>query len=676
MDMNQAQPKEVSIIIVSYNTRDFLKKCLHSLRDISSDLLAEIIVVDNCSSDGSVEMVENEFPEAELVRNQSNLGYAKAVNQGMRRSRGRYFLILNPDIEAGADAIRSLWEFMEANPEAGISGAKLLYPDGALQMSCRTFYTLPIVVMRRTFLGKIFPNSRVVRDHLMLDWGHDSERHVDWVIGACMMVRRDAYEGVGGMDERFFLYLEDVDWCYRMKQHGWKVYYVPSGVMKHDYRRESARLLPDRKLIAHLLSTFRFYDKWNSAIYALKKERRVFSLIGTIVLDLALINVGFILAFYFRLALQDIFTKPVYPIITYRSFIIFVNIVCIVSFFYSGLYRKRRPRRLVRDLIEISRALLLSSLVIMAATYLTRTVAYSRLVVLVFWPISAVLVTAGRTVQRALHRRLRQSLFDLRRVAVVGEDQDAVRLRETLSGTDDGEYDFVGYVAPAGRGIRDDMKPLMGDTDHIGDIVFEHRINEVIVCDRQLSRSDIGKLVVAARRFGAEVKVVSEVTDMLIRGSLLEDIGGVPVVVFPAATLSGARLITKYISDFLFSVLGIVVLVVLAPVVVVSQTLTYRNYSPWLRATGQLLSVIAGRRSLVGPLHSIGGERIRPGVTGVWLTTSDAGGGAQGDRMDVYYIQNWSLSFDIEIVLMSLKRLVNLFKNRAKHGNISEEGGA
>jgi GT2 family glycosyltransferase len=659
---------EISILIVSYNTRDFISKCLESLRRDSSGLVGEIIVIDNCSSDGSADMIEREFPDVTLIKNESNLGYARAVNQGIGRSSGRYFLILNPDIQTTPDAVKNLWSFMEATADAGIAGGKLLNPDGSLQTSCRTFYTVPTVLLRRTFLGKLFPNSGLIRRHLMLDWDHNSDRQVDWVLGACMIVKREAYQAVGGMDERFFLYLEDVDWCYRMKKHGWKVYYVHSAVMEHHHRRESAKLLPDSRLLSHLFSTLRYADKWSSAAYGLKRERRVLSLIGTVAVDVILINLSFVLAYYLRYALVPFMAKPLFSISIYRGFMIFVNIVCLFSFVFSGLYRPMRETSFARDLIRVARAILLSSLVIMAATYLTRTIAYSRVIVLVFWPVSVLLVTTGRAVLRRLHRMLRRSLFDLKRVVIVGEGDDAADLRKRVI-TPGGGYDFVGYVVRGGEDVPADLRPLIGEVDRIGGLVVEHRINEVLVCDKQLSRDDMGRIIVAARSSGAEVTVVSEVTDMLIRGSLLEEMAGIPVVVFPPASLSGANLVTKWIGDYVAAVVASAGMVLLAPAVFLLQAFTHRNYSAWTNAFAQIGLVLKGDKSLVGPKHALKGERIKPGVTGLWLTDGEKAAGVGEDKRDIYYLQNRSMSGDIEIMLVSLKCLPGLFRGKAERNS-------
>jgi hypothetical protein len=394
--------------------------------------------------------------------------------------------------------------------------------------------------------------------------------------------------------------------------------------------------------------------------------------------DVVLINASFILAYFFRYLVREIdvgglFTKPVYTVVIYRDFLILVNIVCFFSFLYSGLYRRLSQTSFARDLVRVSRAVLLSSLVIMAATYLTQAIAYSRFVVLVFWPIAALLVTTGRALQRSLHSGLRRGLFDLRRVAIVGEDENAAGLRAKLEAASDEGYDFVGYIAPSGRELPGDMKPMIGTADDIRGIIAEHRVHEVLVGDRNLTRQEIGTIVNAARSSGAEVKVVSEVTDMLIRGSQIDEVAGTPVVVFPLRTLAGVRLFTKNAVDFVVALLGVMGLLVLAPAVVVWQAVTHRNFAAWARAMATLWQVLSGRRSLVGPRHPVRGESMKPGLTGPWRVMTGRVAKVQEDRMDMYYLQNWSISSDLEIVLLSLRDLPGLFGTG--HPSFDKEGG-
>ncbi|NNE44586.1 MAG: glycosyltransferase family 2 protein, partial [Gemmatimonadetes bacterium] len=185
---------EVSIVIVSYNTADLLRRCLTTISESGTARPWEVLVVDNASADDSPAMVEREFPFARVLANTENVGYSRAVNQAIRSASGKYVLILNPDIEVEPGSIDALAAHLDERPETGIAGGKLLNPDGTLQYSCRTFYTFSTLLHRRTPVGKLFPNSRVVRDHLMMDWDHDSEREVDWMLGACMMVRKEAIE--------------------------------------------------------------------------------------------------------------------------------------------------------------------------------------------------------------------------------------------------------------------------------------------------------------------------------------------------------------------------------------------------------------------------------------------------------------------------------------------------
>ncbi|MFZ1948390.1 MAG: sugar transferase, partial [bacterium] len=256
--------------------------------------------------------------------------------------------------------------------------------------------------------------------------------------------------------------------------------------------------------------------------------------------------------------------------------------------------------------------------------------------------------------------RLRKSLFDLRRVAVVGEDQDALAVKDRLLAAYGEECDFVGYVVPAGRQPRPELRPVLGDTLGVEGAVVEHRLNEIYVSDKRLSRAEIGPVVIAARRAGAEVRVVSDVTDILVRGSQLEDVDGLPVVVFPPASLAGARLVAKRAADLLFAAAGLVVLAALLPAVFVAQTLTYRNYGRWAGAVGRLGLVMSGKMSLVGPSQQVGGEPLKPGIMGPWLGISGLAG-EDKDRLDIYYIQNWSVSYDLEIMLGASGGIRGLF---------------
>jgi N-acetylglucosaminyl-diphospho-decaprenol L-rhamnosyltransferase len=249
---------ELSIAVVTYCSKDLVEACLRSIRGTSGDIEHEVLVIDNRSSDGTVDHVRTSFPDVQLIENKHNVGLAKAVNLAFRQTSGRYFLFLNPDIRVHAGAITNLIIAMESDKAIGLCAPKLVNPDGSLQYSCRRYYTLGTLLLRRTFLGRMLPHHRAIRDHLMMDYDHATPREVDWVLGAAFLLRREAIQEQTVMDERFFLYFEDVDLCLRLRKAGWKVMYYPEAVMVHHHQRASARVIWNRAKFEHLKSWVKF----------------------------------------------------------------------------------------------------------------------------------------------------------------------------------------------------------------------------------------------------------------------------------------------------------------------------------------------------------------------------------------------------------------------------------
>lgn len=230
--MSSGARPDLSIIIVNRNTRELLRACLRSLAEAPDAVSTEVTVVDNGSSDGSVAMVESAVPEVRLIRNATNTGFAYPNNQGLAVSRGRYVMLLNSDTEVRPGALQRLVEFMDEHPECGACGPKLLYPDGRLQPSCRSFPTLWVHFCDMAFLDRIFPRSRLFGNQETW-FDHQHTTPVDQPMGAALLVRREVLETVGPLDERFVLYYNDVDWCYRINQAGWSIYFVHDAVVMH-----------------------------------------------------------------------------------------------------------------------------------------------------------------------------------------------------------------------------------------------------------------------------------------------------------------------------------------------------------------------------------------------------------------------------------------------------------
>ncbi|MBU1148901.1 glycosyltransferase family 2 protein [Patescibacteria group bacterium] len=261
---------DLSIIILNYKAKGLLKQCLKGIELVKPALDFEVIVVDNASGDGSIDMVKEQFPWVKLIENPYNTGYAAGNNVAIRQAQGKYVMILNPDITILNQSIMELYHFMEKNPKAGLIGPKLINPDGSTQMSCRRFPTIKTIIYRRTPLGKLPGAQKLLKRFLMIDWEHRDAKQVDWLLGACLFTKREAINKVGLLDERFFLYFEDVDWCRRFWQAGYKVYYLPQAEMVHYHRRLSA-INPGFKGVfgyatrLHIVSGIKYFTKYFSS---------------------------------------------------------------------------------------------------------------------------------------------------------------------------------------------------------------------------------------------------------------------------------------------------------------------------------------------------------------------------------------------------------------------------
>ena len=233
---------DIVVVIVNWNAREDLRQCLQSLYAAPKPSLDFAVwVVDNASDDGSVPMVQREFPQANLIINPENVGFSKANNQVIRASKSRYVFLLNSDAMVHAGALDALAAFADARPEAGILGPQVRNPDGSLQFSCRRFPNLGAGFFRNTYLGRLFPNNRFARNYLMGDVDHARSRAVDWVSGCAMLIRRDLINTVGVLDERFFMFCEDVDICWRCWLSGQQVWYAPTATVTHAIGGSSER---------------------------------------------------------------------------------------------------------------------------------------------------------------------------------------------------------------------------------------------------------------------------------------------------------------------------------------------------------------------------------------------------------------------------------------------------
>jgi GT2 family glycosyltransferase len=246
---------DLSIIIVNWNTKEYLLPCVKSIFEKGEGISKEVIVVDNGSQDGSGSEIKNAFPFIHLIQNVKNLGFAKAANQGLQKASGRYVLLLNPDTQLKDGAIERLISFMDSHPDVGIAGAQLLNGNGSRQNSIAKFPSLTTELLNKSLLRRLFPKKFPGKEK---DYPEPIE--VDSVIGACMMVRREATEQAGLLDEDYYLFLEETDWCYRMKKAGWKIYHVSQAEIYH-FQGKSAERDKKKAKVEYYRSRYHFFKK-------------------------------------------------------------------------------------------------------------------------------------------------------------------------------------------------------------------------------------------------------------------------------------------------------------------------------------------------------------------------------------------------------------------------------
>lgn len=257
----------LSVIVVSWNGKELLRRCLGSIRQRLKGARYETIVVDNGSTDGAPEMVEREFPEVRLIRNATNLGFGRGNNIGMAVAGGDFYLLLNSDTRLVDETPLRLIERLRERPEVGIIGPRLRFEDGRLQASAHRFVSFSRLLVEELGLYKLLPRARVVDLLLAGYWDHSEEREVDWITGACMVVRQEVFQQTGGFNADMFLYGEEVEWCHRIRARGWSVLFSPVGEIMHVGHASADLLLGEEGRIDRcLIASDKLIRSWHGRL--------------------------------------------------------------------------------------------------------------------------------------------------------------------------------------------------------------------------------------------------------------------------------------------------------------------------------------------------------------------------------------------------------------------------
>jgi hypothetical protein len=565
-------------------------------------------------------------------------------------------------------------------------GAQLLHPDGTLQRNARRFYSLTSILLRRTPLGRLRPKHPELRRHLMLDDDLSRSGPVDWITGAWMLVRREALDSVGPMDRRFFLYFEDVDWCYRMWEGGWEVHLLPEVRLVHQYQRTSKKL--SKSLVHHARSFLTFYDKWGALVYVARRMRRGWSRAAAVLGDLVALNLAFLLAFFGRRALDPIFPQPLFDLVDYLPLIASVNVVSLAVLPLTGRYREREVTTVSARGLESILATFLVTLIVMAGTYLTYTRTFSRAVLLLFVPLYLSALHLTRGLRDRMLAGGSGGGHGVRRALVVGGGTElcadlAARGRDT-AGAVVGAY---GSAVPCG--LRE-----VGQGWPLSDTLDRYRITEILLDGRAALGPGLREQVQRARVQGGEILV-----EQSWAGEWPDDVGGVrrwghawSRLGAPAALEAGAVL--KPVLD---RGIGLLLLLLSLPGFVLCSLFGRPFGVRWSRrealgldrrplrwvelvrgdgrpmpgwAQAPLFArLITGAFGLVGPLplRAFTDEEfspdallrfaMKPGLAGPWQDLGPEDGIEPIVRAEVAYLERWSAALDLDLFLRALPRL-------------------
>ncbi len=268
---------DVSVIIINYNTRELLRESLRSV--VNCTLTKEIIVVDNASTDGSVDMVREEFPEVKLIVNTKNERFAKPNNMAMKIAKGRYYFLLNSDATISPDTLDLLIKYMEIHSDVGVCAPQLIYPDGSIQPSCRGFITLWTHFCDMLILDRIFPKSKIFAKSEMTYFDHRSIKNIDHVMAAAILIRREAIMGSGMFDENLSINYNDLDLSYRIRQKGWEIVFYPEAQVIHHHSKTTKMMNTQFELFLELYSNVFYYFKKHYGKYSVVLYK-LFMIIG------------------------------------------------------------------------------------------------------------------------------------------------------------------------------------------------------------------------------------------------------------------------------------------------------------------------------------------------------------------------------------------------------------
>ena len=692
----------LSVIIVNYNVKDFLEQALISIRRALQNIQSEIIVVDNASVDGSVQMLKERFPDVHLIESKKNVGFSAGNNLGINIANGEFIVLINPDTVVQEDTFTKLLDFFKSQPDASAATCKILNPDGTFSIDCRHSVPTPLTAFWKLIgLNRLYPKSRIFAKYNLTYLDENELNQVEAISGSFMMLRKEVVKKIGGLDEDFFMYCEDIDYCHRINKAGGKIFYVPDSQIVH-YKGESTKKNNLDYVITFNKSLYLFYKKHYQQKYITPFKwlillgvifrgfiiytRNLFSTYYPLLIDLFLLNSTLFFGFYLRQP-----TVEQFDILVFLKEYYVVNLITSLIFFLNVL----SSDMIIKDRFSISKTIkanFITYTLVAASTFFLRQFAFSRLVVIAAVSAMLVVIAAAlvspllmifwRMIARYVRRkatRTQGKQYFLKRALVVGMDNEAKNLLDKLSNLPDSGLNIIGLISLKAEDIGKKIANIevVAAFDQLNQYLDLNKIDLVIFTTNNISYEQILTAMAEVKNRRVEFKMVPDHLEFIIGKSDIERLVGIPLVAIEYAYRKPFNRFVKRSFDLVTSML---ILLFLLPLTVVPLIFIRKNISRklvpgsesdnksifwyskkgFLRFALNIINIFMGTLSYVGArIDSVESTNkhfnYKPGLTGiVQLKSKTEPQFTNLENLEIQYLKNQEFMLDIEILLKSI----------------------
>lgn len=681
---------DISLVIVNYNVKEFLANLLTSVDKARGNLVLETFVVDNDSSDGSISYLRRRFPHVTFIENRENVGFGRANNQAIQTATGKYTLLINPDTLIEEDTLRVMFEHMENHPNTGAAGCKILNPDGTFADESRRTIPTPWKALGKVLgLATLFPQSKMLAGYYMNWLDENTPSEVPVISGSFMFFRTDVLKELDCFDERFFMYGEDIDLCYRLSQTGKVIDYVPSTSIIH-YKGESTKKDNIDYIIIFNKALYQFFEKHYSYSYTLLFRMIIVSgivirgIIGyakTLIkrvsqplIDLAILNILVFVAFILRYGINPTEVLERYEP-RYLVYNVCIAVLYVIAGKYYDLYGSNR-----HSAAAVLKATLFAIVGTVVITYFFREYAFSRWILIMAAISGALLLSTLRLIRknRRKSEQFSTGQFQPSRILVVGLNDKTADLIRKIRGRVDWNYQIMGVVSALPESEMEEIEriPMVGYINQIASLSRYHKVGQVFFLVDAVSHEQVLHAMTQLQGMDLVFKIVPNTLDYIIGKSNVEYLDNIPVVDVQLLYYTTWNRFAKRNFDLLLST---ILLALLTPLLIIPwlhtsrKRVDYKFYTGeksyttlrlgpignWVNLYTKLGYIFTGKISFVGaPMVPNRKESMlyyKHGLTGLrQYHESRSGPLEEGEHFELHYLQNYSIWLDLDILAKTL----------------------